>query len=227
MGSVVGDIFGGGREAAFGKEKRALEEAERQARAATAAGVGFEQPFMGAGRTGLERLLGEISGDPTQTILQAQRGFAQSPAQKFQQQQALEAIRNAQAATGMAGSGLQQQQLAQAVANITGQQQEQFMRDVLGARQQDIGALLGTGQIGGQAARTAAGGEFGLGQQLAGLTGQIGQAEAGQELSRAGGLSQLLGSIFGGVGTGIRAGMGGGGLAGGLGAGLGSFLGMI
>ena len=175
---------------------------------------------MQFGQTALGRLLGEIGGDPTKTITQAEGAFTQSPSQKFQQEQALNAIRSSQAASGTGGSGLSEQQLTQSIADVTGGQQQQFLQDVLGARQQDIGALTGAGGIGQQAAGTAARGEFGLAQPMA-------EAAGGSELAKAGGLNQLLASIFGGIQSGLGAGASGGGFAGGLGAGLASFLGSI
>ena len=211
MGSVGSDIFGGGRTEGFEDEQKVLQEGLKR-------GIGFEKPFMQFGQTALGKLLAEISGDPTQTITKAEGAFTQSPSQKFQQSQALEAIRNAQAAGGTAGSGLQQQQLTQSIADVTGGQQQQFVQDVLGGRQQDIGALSGVGGIGQQAAATAAGGEFGL-------AGPMAQAAGGADVSRAGRLNELLGSLFGGLKSGISYGAGGGGFAGGLGAGLSALLG--
>lgn len=133
--------------------------------------------------------------DPAAFIRQAESGFQQTPAQRFEQQQATQGVQNLLESQGIAGSGAGAQQLAQTIANITGGQQQQYLQNLLGVRQQTLGDLLSAGQLGLGAAGTAARGAFGTGQTLAQLLGQTGQAQYGEDVARGSGINQLMGQV--------------------------------
>ena len=201
----MGDIITGGQESGYEDLQRALQQARGAEQQYYQKGVGFLQPYQTAGATALGSALGQLGqqADPTAFIRQAETGFQQTPAQRFEQQQATQGVQNLLESQGIAGTGAGAQQLAQTIANITGGQQQQYLQNVLGLRQQTLGDLLSTGQLGAGAAGTAAMGAFGTGQTLAQLLGQTGQAQYGEDVAQGSGINQLLGGLGGLALTGI------------------------
>jgi hypothetical protein len=196
-------LFGGGRQAGFKDLEEQLRQAQEALRAATARGEGFLDPFRAGGTQAMGQLQDLFGMPSTDVINQILGQYQESPAFKFKQQQAQEALQNQLAAAGVGGSGPAAMRAGQLASNIAGQGQEQFLQDVLGARQQRIGGLerLYGGGLG--AAGQEAGMEQALGQGLAGLFGQIGQAQFGQDVSKSQQLTNLLsglGQILGGIG---------------------------
>jgi hypothetical protein len=196
---ILDTLFGGGQQAGYGKLQESLEQGLGQLKQFGTEAQGFLSPFRTGGQTALQQALQRLapSQDPTAMIQNIQSRFQQSPAQRFAQQQATEAAQNQLAAQGISGSGAAAQELAQRVAGITGQQEQQNLQNVLGLRQQDLGSLLGISQLGAGAAGQAAQGAFGEGQDVADLMGAIGQARAGGAEARASGISNLFGTLLG------------------------------
>lgn len=198
----MGDVISGGQESGYEDLKRALQKARDVTQQYYGQGIGFLQPYQTAGTTALRSALGQLGqqADPAAFIKEAESGFQQTPAQRFEQQQATQAVQNMLEAQGIAGTGAGAQRIAQTVADITGGQQQQYLQNLLGLRQQTLGDLLSTGQLGLGAAGTAARGAFGTGQTLAQLLGQTGQAQYGEDVARGSGINQLLGTL-GGLGV--------------------------
>jgi hypothetical protein len=208
----------GGLSSLFGKdssrraaeqEQQELEEAERQIQAATQQGLGLLSPFRGAGTFAISPLEQMLGQDPTDIVNKILGQYQQSPAQQFQSQQAQKALESQLAGAGLAGSGEAIQRAGGLAQQLASQGQEKYLQDVLGQRQQQMGGLERLFGGGLSAATTGAGLLGEEGRSLAGLTGQIGQAQAAGTLGR----QQNLSNLFGGLGQ-LGGLIGGGGFGG-------------
>lgn len=200
---LLGKLFGGG-----GDAQEASQAAMAQERQAIAQALGLLQPFQQAGAgfaiPGMERMLGE---DPTDIINRITGQFRESPEFTFQKQAAQEALQNQLAAAGLGGSGAAIQKAGQLATGLAGQGQQQFLQNVLGQRQQQLGGLEQLFRGGLSAAGTGAG-----------LLGQEGQALGGLQAAGILGRGQERSGLFGGLGE-LGGLFGGGGGFGGAGGG--------
>lgn len=196
---LAGQLFGGG------DSQRASQAAMEQERQAMAQALGLLSPFQQAGVGAAGQLQGLLGEDPTATINRILGQFRPSPAFQFQQQQAQKGLESQLAGAGLAGSGEAIQRAGQLATGLAGQGQQQFLQNVLGQRQQQMGGLeeLFRGGLG------AAGTE-------AGLLGQMGPALGGLQAAGILGRGQEQAGLFGGLG-GLAGLLGGSGGTGGLG----------
>lgn len=199
----MGNLFSGGQEAGFSDLQRALQQGVGQEQQYFGKGEQMLQPYQAGGTQAFQQALKTLTGQqtPAQTIAGIQAGFQQTPAQKFEQQQALEAARNQLSAQGISGSGAAAQELAQRVSDITGSQEQQYLQNVLGLRQQTLSDLLSGAQIGAGAAGQGAALAGQTGRSLADLYGQIGQAQLGEQQAQAAGTTGMLSGIGSTVGA--------------------------
>ena len=125
--------------------------------------LGYQQPFMQAGKGALGTYLGTL-GLGTQTQQQeAARRFQESPGYQYQLQQGTQAAERAAAARGMMGSGAEQRALQRVGQGLASQQYGQW--------QQRLAGLSGMGaQTGAQMAQE----QTGAGRGLASLGAQYG-----------------------------------------------------
>ena len=192
------DLFGGGSQQASADLQAALQQAQQEAQQATQRGIGFLDPFAAFGRGAGSSLASILGTSGLQNIQNIGAAFQQSPQFKFRQQQAQGALQNQLQAAGLGGSGIAAQRAAELSSNLAGQGLQQFTTDVTGAqraRQQGLESLF-SGGLG--AAGQQAGLESNLGRILAGLSGQIGQAQAAGDIGHAKAISQF-GQSFGAI----------------------------
>jgi hypothetical protein len=202
LGGGLGGLLGmGGSQKASQQMQQELEQAERQIQQATGQGLGLLEPFRGAGQFAISPLEGMLGQDPTDIVNKILGQYQASPAQQFRTQQAQQAMQNQLAGAGLSGSGEAIQRSGQLAQQLAGQGQEQFLRDVLGQRQQQMGGLERLFGGGLSAAGTGAGLLGQEGRSLAELTGQIGQAQAAGTLGQQQELSGLLGGLGQAAGT--------------------------
>ena len=195
--SKVGDIGAGG-----------FEQGEQTSRAFLQKALAGLGPFQKTGGQAFQSEFGQLQqeADPTAFVNNILSQFQQSPAQKFAQQQGIQASRNQLEAAGLGGSGAGAQALQQQGSDIAGQQQQQFLQNVLGVRQQTLGGL---GQLGGMGLQSAlAGGQFNMqtGEDIASEQARAAQARAAAEQAsqqqQSGGIGSLIGggiSLLGGL----------------------------
>lgn len=197
MGDVVDTLFGGGQARGYrdlGAQLQrgvgALQTGERGAEEAYA-------PYLEAGRGALGQYQQALAQgqDPGALYSQLMSGYQESPLAKFQTEQATRAASRGAAAAGMLGSGAHQSALENLASQISSRDMQNYLNTLLGIRGQTLGGLGGLAQTGFGAAGGVGGLRSGLGQQLAGQYGQLGQAQMGGDISRAGGISRLLGTL--------------------------------
>lgn len=166
-------IFGGGQQAGFDAAQSRMREAQK-----------YYEPYQQAGGAALgqyQTALGQIA-DPRARYEHLMSGYHESPAAKFQQEQMEERIRNMMGARGLAGSGAESKSLMKYGQGLISQDQEKYLKDLMGIGSQYRSGLRGL---------------TGLGYGAAGQMGQIGQAMApmafGQASSKGSGLRNLIG----------------------------------
>ncbi|MHC4634570.1 MAG: hypothetical protein ACYSYU_05065 [Planctomycetota bacterium] len=209
---LLGSLFGGGG----GDAQEASQAAMAQERQAVERALGLLSPFQQAGVGAIGGLQGMVGQDPTSIINRILGQYQASPAEQFQKQQAQGALQNQLAAAGLSGSGAAIQQAGSLAQNLAQRGQQQFLQNVLGQRQQQMGGLEDLFRGGLSAAGTGAGLLGQEGQALGGLAG-AGILGQGQEQSGLfGGLGSLAGLFGGGGSGGLFGGGGGGGLFGGM-----------
>jgi hypothetical protein len=132
MGSVVGTLFGGGREAAAQRQ----EEAERQAMQAYQ--QAFQQaragmlPWQKAGVGALQRYQAALApmADPAAFYRRMISGWQMSPGAQFQLQQAEQAARRGAVAGVSPAGGAEQEALARYTQGLTSQDVQQYYQNL-------------------------------------------------------------------------------------------------
>lgn len=152
----------------------------------------YYDPYINAGQGSLGKIGGEydkLLSDPNALIARLGAGYKESPGYQWRLNQGTNAINNAQAAGGMAGTGQHQQMAGELAGNLANQDYQQYLQQALG--------LYGTGLQGHQGLAgmgLQAGGS--LADQLAQILAQKGayayQGQAGR--------NSFLGSLLGGLG---------------------------
>lgn len=82
----------------------------------------------------------EMATNPIEFLNRIMRGYEPSAGYRYRERQALGAARNASAAGGRVGTAQNQQETADLVREVLGQDQDQFLRNVLGIQESGLGA---------------------------------------------------------------------------------------
>lgn len=197
MGEVLDTLFGGGQAKAYEHLAGQIREGMGARREGVERGEQAYQPYAQAGQGALgqfQQTLGQ-GADPQGLINQILGGYQESPYAKFQTQRGLQAREHAAAASGMLGSGEQQQGAQEFAQQVSSKDMQDYLDRVLGLRSQYLSGLGGLESQGFQSARDIGGMRAGLGGQLAGDFGSLGQAIGGQDIAKAGGINKLIGLI--------------------------------
>lgn len=150
-------------------------------------------PYINAGMSSMGKIGGEydkLISDPNAIISGLGAGYRESPGYQWRRDQGLNAITNAQAAGGMAGTPQHQQYAGELAGNLADQDYQNYLSSVLG--------LYGTGLQGHQGLTelgAGAGGSLatGLANYMLGRAGLDYTRQANQNQANSGILSSLLG----------------------------------
>ena len=170
--------------------------------------MGYTQPYMQAGTTGLQSYLGSLGLGGNEARQSALSSFQTSPGYQFALNQGLQGVQRGLSASGMTGSGAEQKALNDYAMGMANQE--------YGNWQNRLSGLAGMGQT---SAESAAGRTYGAGtnlanlglnygQQYSQLSQSIAQAQAEAEIAKAqaeaeaksaqgSGLGGLIGGIAG------------------------------
>ena len=183
IGSVLSGLFGSG--GGYDNAGKAYNQAFNQAQR-------YQQPFYNAGQQAIPQYQDWANKmqDPTKFINDTMGQYQESPWAKFQTQQALRAANNAASASGMIGSTPAAQANADYARNISSQDMQQWLNQVLGINSQYGGAQGNLMNMGQNIANNMSNNAMNHGKNM----GQIGynQGEANQ---------RDWGNIFGGIGN--------------------------
>lgn len=188
LGSSLGGIFQG----IFGDSGAPYEDAGNAYKKYFNQGTQFQNPFYQAGTGaigGYQDWLGGMK-DPSGFINNLMKNYQQSPWAKYSTQQGIRAGQNAASAGGLTGSTPFAQQLSQNAQNISSQDMQNWLGNVLG-----INSQYGQGLFG----------EMGMGQHAGDILSQMYQ-NAGQYMGDAAygqeaGKQQDQNALWGGVGN--------------------------
>jgi len=208
-GGGMGDLFGGLGDifgSIFGGQGDAYKDAQKQYEKYMNQAQSYQNPFFNAGQRGLGSLQEWLGGmrNPSKFINNQMDKYQESPYARNLQQQAMNAGMNMGSASGLLGSTPLMQQMQQNAGNISSQDQQQWLQNVLG-----INSLYGQGQAGlagmGQdAANNLSGISNRAGQDMSQLAYNQRRAEQQRWPQAFAGLSK----IFGGGSSGNNGGGG-------------------
>ncbi len=108
----------------------------------------YYQPYMDTGNQAMQQFMQMLGQNPTDTYNKLGEGYKESPGYKFSLEQALKAGTNANAAGGMLGTPMHQQQNMETAQGLASQDFEKYMNHVLGINtenKQGLGQLTGLG----------------------------------------------------------------------------------
>jgi len=200
-GALVGAFS---KHEAAGEAEEAAEAQIAEQRRQFALARQFLGPFQQAGQFAIPGLEGLSQQDPTSEINRILGQFQQSPAQKFVQQRATQGVQSQAERLGLLDSGAERGALAQTISGLAGQNQQQFLQNVLGERARRTQILQNLFGTGAQSAQALAGGALQTGRGVAGSLGAEGVAGALGTLG-IGNMAGSLADIFGVGGPGARS----------------------
>lgn len=207
FGSGIGDILGG----LFGSNKNPADAAMGYLNQISGTMQPYYNPYITAGRNALGTLQGQYNTllqDPTAMMRNIGKTFQQSPGYQFQVNQALNAANRAAAAGGMAGSPMEQQNIASTVNDLANQDYYHYLNAGLGQYGQGLSGMGGINQMGFQASDELA---KNLAQVLMSQANAAYSGQANENQSQGG----MMGMLGGGLGT-LLGGLSGSGLLSGL-----------
>lgn len=142
-GSALGDWFG--------KSDNPADYARRYYDQIPGVMKPYYDPYIEAGRGALGRSqqeYGNLLDDPTSITNRIGSHYQESPGYQFALDQGEQAVTNAQAAGGMAGSPQHQQLAAQLAAQMANQDYNNWMRQQLGLYETGLSGMGGLNQMG-------------------------------------------------------------------------------
>ena len=152
--------------------------------------TGFQRPYQEAGAGAIPQFQEWLKGqkDPSGFINNLMGKYQESPYAKYQQQQGMRAAQNMGSASGLTGSTPLMQAAQQNAQNISSQDMNQWLQNVLGINTQ-YGAGLGGLMSGGQNSANS----------LSNLAGQFGQDIASMAYNKKAAENQQRAGIWGGL----------------------------
>lgn len=159
-------------------------------------GRGYQNPFYNAGTNAIGGYQDWLNGmkDPSAFINNLMGQYKESPFAHYQQQQGVRAAQNIGSASGLSGSTPLAMQAQQNAQNISSQDMQTWLQNVLGINSQygaGLDSLMGRGQHAGDVLSQMAGN---AGEYMGGA--RFGQ-QAGEQYDRNA-LFGALGKLFGG-----------------------------
>ena len=193
--SIFDTLFGGGQGQGYKDMQGQIAQEQEMLRKMQQEGMQRYQPYYDAGTAALPQYQSAIDEmkDPQAYYNKMLSGYQESPQAKQQIDAATQAAQAAAAAGGMGGSSSSMHQAAQIAQQGIGQDQQQYLQNVMGIHGQYLGGLGGLEQQG----LGTAGQMNQLGSNYAQMLGHtyddMGRAQYGQDVAGAGAWNRLLG----------------------------------
>jgi hypothetical protein len=151
-----------------------------------------QNPFLQAGQNAIPGYQNWINSmqDPSAFINNLMGGYNESPWAQYEQQQAMRAGTNAASASGLSGSTPMAQQMQQNASNISSQDMNQWLQNVLGINTQ-YGSGLNNMMGYGAGAANALTGFYGN------MADAMGGAAFGKQASQNNGMANIFGDLAG------------------------------
>jgi hypothetical protein len=164
--------------------------------------TGYMQPFYDAGTQGLQAFQKGLSPlqNPVQVMDQLMGQYTESPYALFQQQQSITAANAAGAASGMQGSGAEQEQLMQESQAISSKDMQNWLNNIFGIYKGYMGGEKSLMSQGYGAAGQMGNWNMQAGRDITSLMDAQARAQAAAMKSGAGGIGGFVGGVVGGLG---------------------------
>jgi hypothetical protein len=197
--SFFDNLFGG---APYDTMAGGYDQGEGAINSATGKAVGYLSPYDKIGRSALGEEYSTLNQakDPESFINMILSHYQASPAAQFQQKQGINALENQAAATGFTGSGQELKDISKFSQGIASQGQQQWLSNILGARQSFLGGLRGLGLQGQQAATGMGGYQMQGASDLASLMAAKAKAQAQGQAADDSGFGSMFGDFLGSKG---------------------------
>ncbi len=132
--SGIGGLFGG----LFGDSGKPYDEAEKKYQEYENKAGGINQPYIGAGETGVKNYQDWLNKqkNPTEFINNIMGDYNESPYAQYLQKQNLRAGQNFASANGLSGSTPMAQQIQENAGNISSKDMNSWLQNVLGINTQ-------------------------------------------------------------------------------------------
>ena len=158
-------------------------------------------PYDKAGQNAMGQYQGMLSqmSDPQGFYDKMMSGFQMTPAQKYAQQQGLNAVGSNAAMSGMMGSGNEAKALESYAQNTTQDAQQQYLQNVLGINNQALGGYGNLTNMGFNAAGQMGNWDVSRAQDLANMQQAIAAMKAKQAQSNNNGWATAAGDIGGAI----------------------------
>lgn len=201
-------LFGGGREQAGKDMYNQFQQGWGNAQ-------GMMNPYIQRGNTAYDAYIQALnqSQNPAALYNQFAGSYKESPEALAMTQVGQKGANQANAASGMLGSGAAQTEAANLAQSVRSQDFDKYMQNMYNTRNEYLGGQSGLETQGFNASNN-------LMQQMQKYFEDMAKAKAGQDTGRSGGLSGLLGT-----GLGIAGSIFGGPIGGAIGSGIGSLFG--
>lgn len=197
LGAAISPILG----SFFGKDSgETYEAASAEYNKFLDRGVAAQNPFYNAGKNALPDLQNWLSGmkNPSDFINNLMGKYQESPWARYQQQQSIRAGTNAASAGGLTGSTPFAQQLQQNASNISSEDMQKWLQNVLGINTQ-YGAGVGGLVSGGQNAANSLSNLYGqAGKDLSEQAYNASAARQNDYYNTLGGIGSLASMFLGG-----------------------------
>lgn len=189
------DVLGGGGDSGYGDIQNQLQKAMDAIKDSYSKGRAGYDPYAQAGTGAIgnyQNSLNQMS-DPFGYADKIGQNYQQSAQAKNNINAITSSMNNAAAASGMAGTPAMQEALAGKVNDISNADQQQYFNNIMGVNnqyQQGQNNMMGYGM---NAQNGINQNYMGEGNALAGLYGDMGNAQLGQQQSKAGAWGNLIG----------------------------------
>lgn len=194
--SGLGDIFS----SIMGGQGSAYQDAQKQYQKYIDQAQQYQNPFYYGGQMGLSNAnqwLNKMK-NPTQFINNTMDQYESSPYAQYLQREAMNAGNNAASASGLLGSTPMAQQMQQNAANISSQDMNQWLQNVLGINTQYGAGQMGLAGMGQNSANQLTNLYGNAGENMAQLAYNKKQAEQNRWPQAFSGLSKIFGGGNGG-----------------------------
>lgn len=151
----------------------------------------YYQPYINAGTQalpGLQNMYNQMMQDPNGIISRLGSGYQQSPGYQWQLGQGQQAINNAMASGGMAGTPMHQQEAGQLATNLANQDYQSYLNQVLGVLGGGTSGMQNIAQMG-----------YGASNDLATNLAQQLMSQANLAYAGAANKNQQTGGLLGGI----------------------------
>lgn len=192
----ISNILSGGRSGGYNDIAQGTQEAQDQMRKYYEQGRSDLAPWRTAGENAIPQFQSDLDTINNMGHGNWMNDYRESPQARYQTEHAMTSMNNAAAATGLLGSGGNQQENANIANDIASKDQQQFFNNEMDIRQSHMGGLNNLMGYGSGAAGQSATQSQNFAEQLAGLIKAQAQAQASSGVANTTGKNSGITSLL-------------------------------